>query len=419
MAYSERNFYRYNAFHKFTKNEILSITEDSCKIFEKIIDEVRPDFLLMGITDLHRNWLFKELCQAKNISIKMLWPTRFADKQIISSDFDIIDNFDPMQINWDKMNYEKNFSNFLETNNPRKAVEKKFVNRESKLGVKKVFERHLKFLLYICNSDYRKFYENWGKTKIKFILSKEFPITYIIRRSSRIRFLNRFTEKNPDLNSKFIYFPLAHEPERTLLISTPHYTNQLEVISQIAKSIPIDYTLYVKEHYSMKNEAWRNQTFYKQILDLPNVLLIHPLADSKELMKKCSMVITINGTTALEAGFYGKPSVVFGDTSFTYLPFITRIYSYETLSNVIRTSLKTKFNFSTIEHYLELISNNSFSVNPMEMMLAVAIKIHEYNGLTREVIISEQKMMNFLKEQKQNFETLADEYISKIETSIS
>ena len=66
------------------------------------------------------------------------------------------------------------------------------------------------------------------------------------------------------------------EPERTLLIDAPFHTNQLDIIKNLAKSIPINYKLFVKEHPSMAHREWRDVSFYKEILSLPNVVLIHP-----------------------------------------------------------------------------------------------------------------------------------------------
>ena len=184
LAYSERKFFKYNEFKKFSSKEILSVTEDECRIFEKILDEVKPDFIFNGITDLHRNVLFSTLCRSKNIPNFMLWPSRTGNRFIISSNYDEFDKFDETNIDWNDVKHDDLASNFLQDNDPRKSVEKKFVKREQRLGLK-LITRHLKFILFICNDEYRKFYENWGKTRMKFIFSKEFPLVHIIKRIRR------------------------------------------------------------------------------------------------------------------------------------------------------------------------------------------------------------------------------------------
>ena len=44
IVYNERIFYNYNEFYKFNINEVLKILEQECKLFEKVLDEVKPDF---------------------------------------------------------------------------------------------------------------------------------------------------------------------------------------------------------------------------------------------------------------------------------------------------------------------------------------------------------------------------------------
>ena len=67
-------------------------------------------------------------------------------------------------------------------------------------------------------------------------------------RDIRKKFLDKYSLNNIPSDEKYVYFPLQFEPERTILISAPYYTNQLELIKNIARSIPVDYFLYVKEH---------------------------------------------------------------------------------------------------------------------------------------------------------------------------
>ena len=51
-------FTKYNKSYKFSRDEILSILEQECRLFESIINEVKPDFLAIKTTDWHQNHLF-------------------------------------------------------------------------------------------------------------------------------------------------------------------------------------------------------------------------------------------------------------------------------------------------------------------------------------------------------------------------
>jgi len=419
IAYSDRRLFRFNEYHKFSYDEILSITEDECRIFEKIINEIRPDFLLIGVTDLHRNYLFTEMCRNAGITILMVWPLRDGQRATISSDYDTIDNANKkIESTFNQKNTEIKSEDYLQKNSAYKiiteALNKKFANESFKLSKFDIMMRHMKFLFFICNDEYRKFYENWGHTRLRFLTRKDFAIPFALKRWRRKSFLDKHANHNVDTKKQYIYFPLHHEPERTILIDAPFFTNQIEVISYLAKALPIDHKLYVKEHFSMKIEAWRDIAFYKQILDLPNVELIHPEVNPDLLLKNCSLVATITGTSALEAGFYHKPSIMFSDSSFSYLPFVQRVKNIVELPNIIEKCLKNDFDYSSMKHYLKLIDENSFKINWINLTRIIASKMHDYNGMTKEVLIKNSQMELLFDECKNEFDKLAAQYIKKI-----
>ena len=66
LAMNERLFYGYNEFYKFSREEILSILEDECKLFEKIL-EIKPKFLITVSTGFHHQELFYQMCRAVGV----------------------------------------------------------------------------------------------------------------------------------------------------------------------------------------------------------------------------------------------------------------------------------------------------------------------------------------------------------------
>ena len=71
LALNERLFYEYNEFHKFSREEILSILEDECKFFEKIL-EINPKFLITLNTTFHHHELFYQMCKATGVKALVL-----------------------------------------------------------------------------------------------------------------------------------------------------------------------------------------------------------------------------------------------------------------------------------------------------------------------------------------------------------
>ena len=139
-------------------------------------------------------------------------------------------------------------------------------------------------------------------------------------------------EKNFNQNENFIYFPLSVDEERNILLSSPLYTNQIEVIRSIAKSTPPGYTIYVKENPSQSIRYWRSIEEYQNIQNIPNVKLLHPSVSNEKLNKNCSLLISISGSAGFEAAFYGKSSIIFADLGYEILSSVTKINSFSELS---------------------------------------------------------------------------------------
>ena len=196
-------------------------------------------------------------------------------------------------------------------------------------------------------------------------------------------------------------------------MDSPNYTNQIEIISQIARSIPIDFKLYVKEHPSQSIHNWRDPSFYKKIQNITNVELFHPSVSSSELLKHSSLVLTVNGTSCLEAAFYGKPSIVFDDVLYSSLPFVFRIKSYEDLSSTIQQALNTKVDLTDLNKYIDVISENSFDFDYVKVNIAISRKIPN-SSYVPDVEISEKNVLEILKDIEGDVKILGAEYIKKI-----
>ena len=86
IVINERFFYKHNRFYKFQKEEILSILEQELKLFEKILDEVKPDYLLTYDPVLHHQKLLLDICKFRNIKVLSINFTGIKNKIIIAED---------------------------------------------------------------------------------------------------------------------------------------------------------------------------------------------------------------------------------------------------------------------------------------------------------------------------------------------
>jgi len=406
---NERFFSKWNQYYEFSSDEKLSILEQECKLFEKILDEVQPDFLITALTNLHHNHLFYEICKARGIKVLMLRQSFFLGKYIISSEYDSIGNTqsnDKFHFNSrvDIQNYLKKYD-FAKRNVSLKTVSTSY-GKTSKTDYLKAI---LKFLLS-SNTNNKTHYTYYGRSKFTVLRGTIFKI---IKKRFREFFINKNLIRDIKNKKPLIYFPLQIEPERGLQIQAPNYTNQIEVITNIAKSLPQGYELYVKEHPASIFREWRSVHDYKTIMKLPNVKLIHPSVKSSDLIKKSSLVITISSTTGLEAAFYNKPSIIFSGMDYSILPSVHKIKAIDELPYAIKASLKKEVKISDLNYYINLIEKNSFEINFDSIDSDFKHNFH-YGGFLADVEIPIEKMRLFLERHSADFDKIAAECVKKI-----
>jgi hypothetical protein len=404
LAYSDTIFFKYNQYHKFNENEILRIFEKECRFFEKILDEINPNFLIVKITDASHMRLLQLLCNARGIEVLSLGFTRLGYRSYIGSDTDVIDEIN----NKPKKNSSKSFDELKELLEGYSNQDKEWGN---KFQSSKIYwlKAGIEFLLLTLNKNYRVDYTHYGRTIINVITNE---ISLSIKRTIRRRFLDKNTKKNI-ASDLFIYFPLQLEPERTLLIAAPYFSNQLETIKNIAKSIPIEYKLLVKEHPMQKVRSWRNIEYYKEIMRLPNVELIHPSISNEEVIKKCSLVITATGTAGLQAALYQKPSIVLADVNYQTLPSVNRIKNIEELPKKIKSMLGKKISLDDFSKLTNIILENSFKIDESSNSIKVCNEFY-YGGFLFDTKIDETKVNSFLNQNSSYYELLATEFLKKI-----
>jgi hypothetical protein len=408
IVLTERSFLNYNKYHKFTRDEILSILEQECRFFEKVLDESQPEYIIILMTDYQHLRILHEMCKAKNIHVLLTKRSRFGFKWMITDQNRLQDLTKYLKKPENKKRDIKELQNYIQKFDPYKQgielVEKQAVS------VTKFFtSKGIKSLLNFLESDEdRERFYGLGRTKTK-IFSK--MISMIVKTKFREDFINKKFLKKIPKDEKFIYFPLHDEPEGVVFLSAPYFTNQLEVISNISKSIPVDYKLYVKEHQIMKKRRWRPISYYKQIMSLPNVRLVHPSVKNLDLIKNCSVLTTIAGTSGVEAAFYLKPSINLVDSGYSILPSVYHLKNLEELPKIIKQALSTKVEISDLNNYVNIIEANSFHAN----LLDAFGENHPFHGsIQPNNEITNEIMNKWLEEKVEIFDLWADEIIKKI-----
>jgi len=408
IAYGERSFYKYNIYYKFTKEEILSILEQECRLFEKILESSTPNFIICGQLSSHHNFLLRELGKAKGVKILQMEPIGLGYLSRITVNDEPI-NTEKFSKDYDKINLETFYQKF---NYPKQL--KKFVKEQEKIDRFEQLSYLFKFLL---SSDKKrtKVYTHFGKSRLK-VLSKIRSLSSQKRKITK--YVEEHTIRSVESSKPFVYFPLHSEPEKALLLDAPYYSNQVDVIYNIAKSLPVGFTLLVKDHIVPKILG-RSVTFYEQIINLPNVKLLHPTVERDEILKNCSIVITIVGSSGLEAAFFNKPSIIMGDTHYSSLPSVIRIKSIEEISKTIESALKLKVNKSDLQKFVSSLLSDSFQFDDMSLKTDLLNRFFVKSFESVPKGTTEEEIKSFLKQHQDVIDLIASEYLKKIKLSKS
>lgn len=143
---------------------------------------------------------------------------------------------------------------------------------------------------------------------------------------------------------RFVYFPLHTEPEMSLHWMSPEYFNQLSAIASLARDLPADTVLVVKE--TVYGVGRRPRDFYEQILRLRNTVLLNVFELGLDVVKAADVVVTISGTSGLEAAILGKPVILFGRHNFyNCVPHVRLVTREEDLKPALDWALSSSFDY--------------------------------------------------------------------------
>ena len=157
--------------------------------------------------------------------------------------------------------------------------------------------------LYARIRKYKKGMNTLPLSNFKYIWRKRFDFLYL----KKIANINPVILKEKKI--KFIYFPLLTEPEVVLHRIAKDFFFQLTAIQMIARDLPADVKLVVKEHIPALGR--RPRDFYHQILELKNVYIADPSDNGIEYIKLSKGVSLITGTAGWEAAAMGIPVITF------------------------------------------------------------------------------------------------------------
>lgn len=409
-VFAERSFYKYwTDFHKFSRDEIFSIIENSILFFNEILDNYKPKLVFMQQAGENiSNLLFYKV--AKNRGITTLMPNvlHLKNRILVSNNLEnseISDGFEQLisKFNSSETKYDEEYIQKLDHTESLKI--KLSYHYEISSILKK-----LKYSIGRITHKPESIYKNIGKTRLKML---SYRITNYFEIRKRKQTLDELSIKSIE-DKKFLYFPLASEPEAHILTNSSFFSNQVTLAENIAKAIPIDTVLYVKEHPVQKAKLWRPIEDYKRISSIPNVKLVHPTTNNQELISKSQAVMVISGSTGFEALFHKKPVILFSKDHYDKLSMVTRVRSFNDLKKDIDNALSDfKFNDVELSALMKVYDDLTLSV-PYSSMLKDGNTLSAIQRYENDLSLTISEFTKFYESYRPYFELIAKDVYSKI-----
>jgi hypothetical protein len=163
---------------------------------------------------------------------------------------------------------------------------------------------------------------------------------------------------SPHASESYFLYPLHFHPEASTSLHAPYHVDEYATVRNIALSLPFDSWLYVKDHTVAA--GYQTLEFYRALSMLPNVRLLAPTENTKELIKKARAVITLTSTVGFEAIVLKTPVYVLGDVFYDFHPLCTKIRSWNDLPQALRNGAPRDLPDSSVFNFLAAYWQCSF-----------------------------------------------------------
>lgn len=366
--------YPYDISH-YSHEEMMRILQAEAKAMIKFLDEEKPDFIVFSVIGSIGSLFLYQMAKKRGIRTFLFRTARVGAKYSVTEDYNKMDYIEKtfVEIKKDDALFqdcikqaEKFLKEFRDNPSPHAVMEtpkKRPVNRRKQfnfLSLNKIFKSAGWFIkiFYVYFLD-----KNRGDhSTIK-------PWHHILDRIKRkIRVLIGFDDlyDKIDLNEDFAFFPLHFEPEMAISLFAPFYTDQLWLIKQIARSLPVHYKLYIKEHPAMF--GYRSRRYYKELKKIPNVKLIKPTVVSFDLIKNTKLLVTLSSTAGWEALLLKKPVVTFGNGLYNKISMVKKCEAVENLPQIIKEQIEN-FHYDEKEliSFIAAIFKESADINLVQI----------------------------------------------------
>ena len=138
-------------------------------------------------------------------------------------------------------------------------------------------------------------------------------------------------------DAPFALYALHTQPESSIDVVGSFFSDQVHLVRTIARSLPSSHELYVKIHPT--DVDGKSPAFYRDLRRIPGVRLIGHQVDSRDLLRRTSLLFALSGTIAYEAGLMGRPVIAFARNYFNELPTVRHCSDLGALPALVKQQL--------------------------------------------------------------------------------
>lgn len=361
--------YPYNT-SQYSHEDMMKMVQVRAKAIIEFFEKEKPDVFICSVVGGMGSMLLYYIAKKMGIKVYVIVQARVGSRYMLSEHYSYFTEV------------EKRFNNLKELGkkSEKYGEAQKIIDefRKKPITYEKALDFYKKRATRLSQMDFLsprklKNYFIWLYQSIKSHLTSPevFDYTYIhpwgkikdqVKRKLRnIRGVSDLYD-SMDMKEDFAYFPLHLEPEISTMLFAPFHVDQLHIIRQVARSLPLHYKLYVKEQPAMVD--FRTRGFYKELKKIPNVKLISPQANNYDIISGAKLIITITGTTGWEGLFLKKPVICFGDIYYNKLSMVKKCGDIEQLPYLVKQQLENfKYNEEELINFLACILEDSVDVD--------------------------------------------------------
>ena len=334
------------------------------KFVMEVFEEARPDIVFCYAVAGAPAVALAEVCRALGVPFAHLVPSRLGNRFMIdSSDLSLFEPVaarfqlalkDPSTIGNERQEARKYIASFRQK--PEAPDYQKY--SDVRLGAQTALKTTVSTAVSLARQVVRPPKTDQGDR----LLNAQRSLFHLVSVWRKYLLSSRQFHSIDGLPDRFVYFPLHVDPEASTMVKSPWHTDQISIIEALAKSIPANMSLVVKEHLPML--GMRPRGFYDQIKRMPGVFLLGPQHDNFKLLNKARLTAVITGTAAWEAMCLGKPALVIGTSPFLAIgEGVVQESSPELLPDAVARALSTPpVSDEILETYIAALFAESFEL---------------------------------------------------------